>query len=121
MDLHEREIDQMHKEHDEHNRRLKQKHEAMRQKSSIRVQDRVRAFIFSERKPFGSSLLSSVLVPLLAKRFLSLMAFSNSLDNAATLLPIESNLGAFNKDIFSSSAIINLACNVSPPVSDLNT
>ena len=43
MDLHEREIDQMHQEHDEHNRRLKKKHEAMRKKSSIRVQDRIRA------------------------------------------------------------------------------
>ena len=43
LDLHEREIDRMHKEHDEHNKRLKQKHEAMRQKSSSRVQDRIRA------------------------------------------------------------------------------
>jgi len=42
-ELHEREIDQMHKEHDEHDKKLKKKHELRRKKSSIRVQDRVRA------------------------------------------------------------------------------
>ena len=43
LQMHLHEIDQLHKEHEEHDTRLRKKSELRRQKTSIRVQDRVRA------------------------------------------------------------------------------
>ena len=43
IENHKLEIDQMHKEHEEHNTRLRKKTELRRKKSSIRVKDRVQA------------------------------------------------------------------------------
>jgi CRP-like cAMP-binding protein len=42
-ELHEEEIDQIHKEHDEHDQRLRKKHEMLRKKTQNRVQERRRA------------------------------------------------------------------------------
>ena len=41
--MHESEVDQLHKEHDEHDRRLRKKHEMLRKKTKNRVQERLRA------------------------------------------------------------------------------
>ena len=43
MVMHEEEIDQMHKDHDEHDRRFKKKHEMLRKRKTNRVQERLRA------------------------------------------------------------------------------
>jgi hypothetical protein len=41
--MHEKEVDALHKEHEEHDKRLKQKHELQRRKSNARVQERLLA------------------------------------------------------------------------------
>jgi hypothetical protein len=42
-EMHEKEVDKLHKEHEEHDRRLKEKHALQRRKSAIRVQERLLA------------------------------------------------------------------------------
>ena len=43
MEMHAEEVDQLHRDHDEHDKRFKQKHEILRKQKTNRVQERLRA------------------------------------------------------------------------------